>query len=218
MSHGESKVELSQAKLKHVCQVEQEGKRLSGSTLAWPPPLRLTSLTPSFQSQTCSDTSTISKTQTIALSFCLTPSPSSLLFTEPSSFVILCVAASLLKSESELFLLLSLPTVHLMSRVFMFNVTHLSHAAYNHVLLAFTFHLNCPLLPFVHTLFYNLLFSSRCPLMTLFVVWTSTSPLAVLSWWLVTLFTPRPGTAWLRSPPTSTMATVWPLWAQRVDA
>ena len=31
MSHGESKVELSQAELKHVCQVEQKGKRLSGS-------------------------------------------------------------------------------------------------------------------------------------------------------------------------------------------
>lgn len=30
MSHGESKVEPSQAELKHVCQVEQKGKRLSG--------------------------------------------------------------------------------------------------------------------------------------------------------------------------------------------
>lgn len=76
MSHGESKVELSQARLKHVCQVEQKGKRLSGrethlhaSTLPPPPlsSLRLTSLTLSFPSQTLSDTATVSTTLTGAL-------------------------------------------------------------------------------------------------------------------------------------------------------
>lgn len=48
MSHGESKVELSQAELKHVCQVEQKDKRSSGfGGTAAHLHLALTSLAPS---------------------------------------------------------------------------------------------------------------------------------------------------------------------------
>lgn len=77
MSHNESKVGLSQAELKQVCQVKQKGIRLSGRethiallhlSLTSPFSLRLTSSTCSFPSQTLSDTATIST----ALPFCLT--------------------------------------------------------------------------------------------------------------------------------------------------
>lgn len=47
MSHGESKVELSQARLKHVCQVEQKGKRLSGRE-SHPAHLHLTLTSPAL--------------------------------------------------------------------------------------------------------------------------------------------------------------------------
>lgn len=54
-------------------------------------------------------------------------------------------------------------------------------------------------------------------LMTPSAVWTSTSPLAALSWWPDTRFIRKAGTAWPRWPPTSIMATVWLLLAPRVD-
>lgn len=103
MSHGESKVELSQAELKHVCQVEQKGKRSSGfGDTAAHLHLALTSLAPSgstlspphFRLRRSPANAAASTTLAVALSACLAPSPSSFLLTELSAFIILCVSAS----------------------------------------------------------------------------------------------------------------------------
>ncbi len=54
-------------------------------------------------------------------------------------------------------------------------------------------------------------------LMTPSAVWTSTSPLAALSWWPDTRFIQKAVIAWPQWLPTSIMATVWLSSAPRVD-
>lgn len=146
MSHSESKVELSQVELKHVCQVKQKSKCLSGwesyfctSTLLWPP-----SISPAHLSEPL-----ISVSDTLWHYHCFHNFDRRFLLLSHSvtfifplyravffyytlrlSLSTLLMSHFLSLSLSEIFLSLPLPTVYFMSRVFMFNVTHLPHSPY----------------------------------------------------------------------------------------
>lgn len=72
----------------------------------------------------------------------------------------LLMSHSLSLTPSEIFLSLPLPTAHFMSRVSVFNVTHLPHSPYILVLFLCVSICSLIIFSFIHTLFYNLCLSS----------------------------------------------------------